>query len=102
MLEAPTSTEKIVIKERSGNVLRVEVIGETHTFGNMLAKELQSREDVELAYYVVKHPLIERFELLLRTKPGKDPMEVLVEAMGGLVSKLERLESLIAEGLRGR
>uniref|UniRef100_A0A7J3ZJL9 DNA-directed RNA polymerase subunit Rpo11 n=1 Tax=Fervidicoccus fontis TaxID=683846 RepID=A0A7J3ZJL9_9CREN len=91
----------VIIEKREENLVRIRVRGETHTLGNLIAKELQRREDVELAYYNIEHPLERSFVLLIRTKKGRDPLEVLQDSLRSLREKLDRLEEVVRGALKG-
>lgn len=87
--------EGFVIEKLEGNELKVRVKGETHTLGNLIAKELQKRSDVELAYYAVEHPLERNVVFYVKTRGAADPLEVFLEAVRSAYEGLDKLEKLV-------
>lgn len=83
---------QVQVKKTSDRELEIEVQGEGHTLGNMLAKELQEMEEVELAYYEIPHPLQDRMLIYIRTREGADPLDTLRSALKRLDAQLEQLE----------
>ncbi|MCD4759422.1 DNA-directed RNA polymerase subunit L [archaeon] len=60
--------------------LRVELVGEDHTFANALRKQLWNQQGVKLAGYNIEHPLISHPVLVLDVDEKKDPKKVLLKA----------------------
>ncbi len=60
---------KILKKEE--NELKLEIVGETHTFCNLLQNLLLEDESVEMAGYTIPHPLTASPIIYIRTKKGK-------------------------------
>ncbi len=83
-------------KERE---LELEVRGESHTLGNLIAKELQSMEGVELAYYEIPHPLQDRMIIYVKTREGLSPLEALNRALSSIEETLNRLEGDLSKAL---
>lgn len=75
---------KVIEKEK--NKLKLEIIGEDHTFCNALRKELWNDKDVTVAGYNIEHPLVSNPVLTLETEK-KDPKEVLGSAIKRLKKK---------------
>lgn len=53
---------------KSKNELRLEIVGEDHTFCNLLQSVLLEDKNVEIAGYDQPHPLIRSSVVYLRTK----------------------------------
>ena len=56
------------ILEESKNKLVFQLIGETHTFCNLLKDALQNVKGVEIATYRIDHPLVGVPQFLVETK----------------------------------
>ncbi len=71
---------KIVEKEK--NSLKIILMGEGHTFANLLRKNLKKDEHVTYAAYKVGHPLLDREQpvLFLETDGKETPAEALKKA----------------------
>ena len=76
------------VLEEDKNKLVFELKGETHTFCNLLKKELQEHKDVVSASYRIEHPLVGIPTFLLETK-GNEPRKVLKAALNSLKKKTE-------------
>ncbi|MGC9122153.1 DNA-directed RNA polymerase subunit L [Thermogladius sp. KZ2Tp1] len=90
---------EVRILKREGNELVIEIQGEDHTIGNLLAKEALLDPRVEYSAYRIPHPLQERMELTIVTKQGEDPLKVLVEIIDKLVGDIRAFRSLVEEKL---
>ena len=67
--------------------MKIELIGEDHTFANALRKELWNNPNVQLAGYNVEHPLISNPVLVVDTNGKEDPKKALLSAVEGLKKK---------------
>lgn len=72
---------------------RVEfkVIGEDHTFCNILRRELWNDKDIEIAAYTIDHPLVSEPIMLVETKKS-DPKKTILDAAGSLRKQVEELK----------
>jgi len=73
---------KVVSKTKTE--LKIEIIGEDHTFCNLLQNVLLSDKNVEIAGYDQPHPLIRSSIIYLRTKREVSPEKVLLNALENL------------------
>ena len=73
-------------KERTDKKITVEIKGEDHTFCNILVKELQKDENVEMAVYALDHPLT-RIPTLQVVANGKSTAE---KALKDAISRLRK------------
>ena len=78
--------------EESKTKLIFELKSETHTFCNVLKKELQDSKGVEIATYKISHPLVGVPEFHLETK-GVEPRKVLKSALASLKKKAKEFQS---------
>ncbi len=90
-----TSMELVVLEENKQKMV-FELKGETHTFCNLLKKELQGNKEVNLVSYRIDHPLVGVPRFILETK-GTEPRKVLKEALKSLTKKTEELTKEIAK-----
>lgn len=81
--------ETTIIEEK-GNELKLEIRGESRTFGNLIQHELLNDENVEYAGYDVPHPLVRSMIIYVRTIGRRSPRKALRDALVRLRSKLER------------
>lgn len=82
---------EIKIIEKSKNKLKFELVGEDHTFSNLLKDALKSIKHVEIATYSVDHPLISNPEFLIQTD-GEDPIKCLNDAAKSMQKTLSEMQ----------
>jgi DNA-directed RNA polymerase subunit L len=75
---------EVKVVSKSKNELRLEIIGEDHTFCNLLQNILLEDKNVELAGYDQPHPLIRSSILYLKTKRDFSPERTLLNALGNM------------------
>ena len=68
--------------------LKVEIVGEGHSFPNLLRKTLLEEPSVEFAGYSIEHPLLASPILTLRTKKRQSNV-VLREALEKMLARTE-------------
>ena len=73
---------KVVSKGK--NELRIELVGEDHTFCNLLQNALLEDKNVEIAGYDQPHPLIRSSIVYVRTKRDVSPEKVLLNALANI------------------
>lgn len=83
---------KILKKEKTE--LKIEIVGETHTFCNSLRQELWNDKDVQLAGYNIDHPLTSHPVIIIKTEK-KDPKKVLEAAIKRLKDKNAKIKTAI-------
>ena len=62
------------------NKIEVDLIGEDHTFCNLLRENLQKDPDVEYAAYNISHPYVSEPKLIVETKGKKKPKDAIIAA----------------------
>lgn len=82
---------EIKVIEQSKNKLKFEIVGEDHTFSNLLKDALVKVKHVDIATYVVDHPLISNPEFFIQTD-GEDPIKCLKEAVKSMQKTLSTLQ----------
>jgi DNA-directed RNA polymerase subunit L len=75
---------EVKVLSKSKNELRFEVVGEDHTFCNLLQNVLLQDKNVELAGYDQPHPLIRSSIVYLRTKREASPEKTLLNALSSI------------------
>ncbi len=71
---------KVSVLKRSKGLLKVEVEGEGHTFGNLMQEALLEDKTVDWAGYDQPHPLFSQSILTLRMKGEAQPEKALERA----------------------
>ncbi len=75
--------------------MKLELVGEDHTFANALRKELWNNPNVKLAGYNIEHPLVSNPVLVVDGNGKEDPKKMLLKAVEGLRKKnLDLIEQL--------
>jgi DNA-directed RNA polymerase subunit L len=82
--------------EESKTQLIFELIGETHTFCNVLKKELQNVKGVQIATYKIDHPLVGVPRFQIETK-GVEPRKALKEALKNLKKNAKDFEKEVSK-----
>lgn len=70
---------QVKMLEKKKKFLRFNIIGETHTFSNVLRESLNGLDSVDFASYNQEHPSSDVFEFIIQSK--KDAMEDLTAAL---------------------
>jgi DNA-directed RNA polymerase subunit L len=72
---------EVKVLSKSKNELRIEIVGEDHTFCNLLQNVLLEDKNIEIAGYDQAHPLIRSSIVYLRTKREASPEKTLLNAL---------------------
>jgi DNA-directed RNA polymerase subunit L len=75
---------EVKVLSKSKNELRLEIVGEDHTFCNLLQNVLLEDKNIEIAGYDQPHPLIRTSVVYLRTKREASPEKALLTALAGI------------------
>lgn len=78
------SLVEVKVVSKTKTELKIEIIGEDHTFCNLLQNVLLNDKNVEIAGYDQPHPLIRSSIIYLRTKREVSPEKVLLNALENL------------------
>lgn len=73
---------KINVVKRSGNELKIEIVGSTHGLCNLITKRLLEDKTVDFAGYDVPHPLASSPNIYVRMKGKSKPEDALLRAVG--------------------
>ena len=82
---------QIKIIDEKKNRIEFEVDGVTHGFCNVLKEWLNKNENIKIASYRVKHPLISKPEFIVETD-GADPRKTVISSAQKLKKELEKFE----------
>jgi len=83
---------EIKVLESDKTLLKLELVGKSHTLANAVVKELWNDSETVVAGYNVKHPQVSDAILILETKK-KDPKKVLVDALKRMDKKYQEFAS---------
>jgi DNA-directed RNA polymerase subunit L len=72
---------EVKVLSKSKNELKIEIVGEDHTFCNLLQNVLLEDKNIEIAGYDQPHPLIRSSIVYLRTKREASPEKTLLNAL---------------------
>jgi len=86
---------KINVLHQSKNELRIELVGEGHSFTNALQSTLLKDDTIEFVGYNISHPLMVHPILFIRTKGERRPENALIDAAGSLVKELNLIKNLL-------
>jgi len=75
---------EVKVLSRTKSELKIEIVGEDHTFCNLLQNTLLEDKNVEIAGYDQPHPLIRSSIVYLRTKREISPEKVLLNALASI------------------
>ncbi len=85
--------------KKAANHVEFKLVGETHTFANLLKSHLVDDPHVEFVAYKLEHPLDKDAMFILKTK-GKTAKSVLVEASKRVQEDLKELQSALDKSLK--
>ncbi len=85
--------------KKQANWVEFKLVGETHTFANLLKSHLVDDPNVEFVAYKLEHPLGKEALFILRTK-GKPAKTVLMDAAKRLKEDLEELQGAFNRALK--
>lgn len=71
--------------EQTGNRLKIEIIGKTHTLCNYLVHELWQDKNIVIAGYQLEHPILSNATLVVETKKGSP-----AKAIGDAIKRLKK------------
>ena len=75
---------EVKVLQKSKNELRIEIVGEDHTFCNLLQSVLLQDKNVEIAGYDQPHPLIRTSVVYVRTKRDVSPEKTMLSALANI------------------
>jgi len=91
---------KVNVLEKSKNELKIEIVGEGHTFCNALHSALLKDSTVEFVGYGLAHPLVAQPTLYVRTKGRRRPENAMIEAARTLGKEVEEIQEAFESALK--
>jgi len=91
---------ELVVLEETPKKLVLEMRGESHTFCNALKQELYGSENVKVATYMKKHPLVGHPVFILETDGDAKPRKVMADAADRLEKGVTKLRTAVARELK--
>lgn len=88
---------KINLLKHEGNELRIELVGEGHSFCNALQSVLLKDETLDFVGYSISHPLVAHPTIYIRTKGRRDPWRALLDAAETLRKSLGQIQKTFQE-----
>jgi len=90
---------KINVLKHEGNELRIELVGEGHSFCNALQSILLKDETLDFAGYNLPHPLVGQPTIYVRGKGRRDLWRALLDASESLEKELDQIQKRFQEAL---
>ena len=90
---------EIKVLSKTKNELKFELVGEDHTFCNLLQDLLLQDKNVEIAGYDQPHPLIRTSVIYMRTKREASPEKVLLNALANVQKLNKEFNEKFAEAI---
>jgi DNA-directed RNA polymerase subunit L len=93
---------ELELLEKGEDSILVRIVGEDHTFCNLLRSELQKDEYVVAASYTIEHPLTEHPKFYVKVKKGRTPERALADAAERIAKQLQELREQLQKELKKR
>lgn len=90
---------EIEFTKKAANHVEFKLVGETHTFANLLKSHLVDDPNVEFVAYKLEHPSDKDAMFIVRTK-GKDAKKVLLDAAKRVQEDVEELQGAFDKALK--
>ena len=91
---------KMRVIKKTDKEVEVEIEGEDHTLGNLIAKMALKHPNVTMAFYTLEHPLIGKLRIRVVTDGRKNVGEVLNEVLEDIKEKVNELIKVTEEKLK--
>lgn len=90
---------EIQFLKKQANHIEFRILGETHTFANLLKSHLVNDDSVEFVAYKLEHPMDKDVLFVLKTK-GKPAKTILLEAAKRVQEDVKELQSALDKALK--
>ena len=91
----------IKIVKSDKNLLEAEILDEDkHSIPNLLVKYLLKDDRVEYAGYRIPHPLVSYPRIVVRTREGYSPLEVLKSVIEKIINDVNNFEKAFLKALK--
>jgi DNA-directed RNA polymerase subunit L len=91
---------KVVVLNKSENMLKIEIQGSDHGLCNLLQKKIILDKNVDLAGYDVPHPLASSPIIYIRMKGNFKPEDTLIAAAEKAIADNEEFGKELAKALK--
>jgi DNA-directed RNA polymerase subunit L len=91
---------KVVVLNKSENMLKIEIQGSDHGLCNLLQKKILLDKNVDLAGYDVPHPLASSPIIYIRMKGNFKPEDTLIAAAEKAIADNEEFGKELAKALK--
>ena len=91
---------ELSVIEEGKHKLKLAVAGETHTFCNLIRKELWNDEHTKVSGYNIHHSLVGQPILIVETDEKADPRKVLQKAVSRLEKNNKDLRDLFKKAIK--
>jgi len=91
---------KVNVLEKSKNEVKIEIVGEGHSFCNAIHSVLLNDDTVEFVGYNLAHPLVANPTLYVRTKGKRRPENAIIEAAKTLGREAEEITEAFEKALK--
>ncbi len=88
----PVDRMELKVLKKEGNLLMIELKGESVGFANLIKEELWNDKHVDEAAYIKEHPYMAEPKIYVRTKGKSDPRVATERASKRILVKLEDLK----------
>ncbi len=89
----------VIVKKKTDREIVLQIKGEGHTLGNLIAKAAMNNPHVVFASYRIPHPLQDVMELVIEVEEGYPISKAIVEIVEDIRSSLNEFKRLIEEKL---
>lgn len=87
---------EIKIIEQRKDYIKFNIIGETHTFGNLLKDEINLNKDTDFATYRKEHPSNDYIEVIVQAQKGKDVNKIISDSLDNIEKNANNFKTLLA------
>jgi DNA-directed RNA polymerase subunit L len=91
---------EIKVLKRTSNELKIEIVGEGHTFCNVLQKALLEDDATEMAGYDLPHPLMSDPTIYIQTKKGLKPETAIRNAVKKIRKQNKEFKATFEKALK--
>ena len=88
------------LTQKDKHTVTLSLEGEDHTIGQFLKEELYKDENIKVASFRIKHPLIGTPELLVETNGKEDPKKAILAAIKRMSSQFDKLNEQVKKEIK--
>ncbi|MEW6221747.1 MAG: DNA-directed RNA polymerase subunit L [Candidatus Hadarchaeota archaeon] len=91
---------QLELVEKGDKSRKIKIVGEDHTFCNLLRHELHQDRNVEAAAYAIEHPLTEHPKFFVKSE--KSPEKAMLDAAERVSEQLDELRGQFQKAIKGK